>query len=190
MRKSAAPYGANIGDLKPAGGEVRRVKKKLAWRLEPEGKSEANNAATQSIADHVIAHAGISETNERSLLARKKPGILYVGIDALEVGMIKHVLESRVEFQAGALIHLDVLEQRNISDVGWRVLREVAPRTKRCAKNALRSGGVDNVSNRIRLHRCSIGSTLNGLVERNQLGRRQRAGAAEVAARVARKDTH
>ncbi len=36
--------------------------------------------------------------------------------------MIEHVLECRVEFQAGAFVHLDVLEHSEIGDVGGRVL--------------------------------------------------------------------
>ena len=36
--------------------------------------------------------------------------------------MIEHVLESRVEFQAGAFIQLEVFEQGKIGDVGERIL--------------------------------------------------------------------
>ena len=98
------------------------MKKQLAWRLEPEGKSETNNAVAQSIADHAIAYAGISKADERRLLTLGEPNVFNVGIDALEVGMIEHVLERGVEFQDGAFIHLDVLEQPKIGNVSDRIL--------------------------------------------------------------------
>ena len=106
--------------------------------LEPEGKSETNNAVAQSVAHYGIRHAGISKAHKWGLLNLREAGVLNIGIDALEVGMIEHVLERCVEFQAGAFIQLDVFEQRKIGDVGDSVLGKVAASAKRCAKNALR----------------------------------------------------
>src|SRR6267154_5252972 len=123
MRNSAAPYGQTLRHAKKARRTNPAGEEQLARRLEPEGKSEANNAVAQSIAHHIIGHAGIGETNKWGLLAPGKTGIFYVGIDALEVGVIEHVLESRIEFQAGAFVHFDVFKQTKIGDVGYGILR-------------------------------------------------------------------
>ena len=98
------------------------MKKQLARRLEPEGKSETNNAVAQGVPYNIIGHAGISKADKWGLLTSREPGIFNVGIDALEVGMIEHVLESRVEFQAGAFIQFDVFEDSEIGDVGYVIL--------------------------------------------------------------------
>jgi len=62
MRNSAAPYGQALQHVKKARRTNPAGEEQLARRLEPEGKSEANNAVAQSIAHHVIGHAGIGET--------------------------------------------------------------------------------------------------------------------------------
>ena len=98
------------------------MKKQLARRLEPEGKSETSNAVAQGVPYNIIGHAGIGKADEWRLLDFAKPGVFNVGIDALEVRMIEHILERCVKFQAGAFVQLDVLEHSKISDVGGRVL--------------------------------------------------------------------
>jgi hypothetical protein len=114
--------GANIEIKKTAGGKSGGEKKQLAWRLEPEGKSETDNTVAQSVPDYVIGHAGIGKAHEWSLLRPCEPGVFNVGIDALEVRMIEHILERCVKFQARAFVHLDVLEHCKIGDVSNSVL--------------------------------------------------------------------
>jgi len=114
--------GANIETKKPAGRKSGGPKKQLAWRLEPEGKPEANNTVAQSVPYNVIGHAGIGKAHKWGLLRLCEPGIFNVGIDALEVGMIEHILERCVKFQAGAFVHLDVFEHSKIGDVTNSVL--------------------------------------------------------------------
>src|SRR5690349_12067233 len=110
MRKSVAPNGSKYRDKKPAGRKSGGPKKQLAWRLEPEGKPETNNTVAQSVPYNVIGHAGICKAHKWSLLGLGESGIFNVGIDALEVRMIEHILERCVKFQAGAFVQLDVLE--------------------------------------------------------------------------------
>src|SRR6478672_11554409 len=122
MRKSAAPNGSKYREKKPAGGISGGQKKQLTWRLEPEGKSETNNTVAQSVAYNVIGHAGIGKANKWGLLRPCEAGIFNVGIDALEVRMIEHILERCVKFQAGAFVQLDVLEHSKVGDVTNSVL--------------------------------------------------------------------
>jgi hypothetical protein len=61
MRNSAAPYGQTSQDAKKARRTNPAGEGQLGRRLEPEGKSEANNAIAQSIAHHVIGHAGMAK---------------------------------------------------------------------------------------------------------------------------------
>src|ERR1700739_2190790 len=104
--------------------------------------------------------------------------------------MIEHVLERCIKFQAGAFIQLEVFKYRQIGDVGYVILREIAASAKRRAKNALLSGCVDDVADGILLHRCAIQPVLYILIERDQLGWGQSAGTAEVVARVTGKDAN
>jgi len=170
--------------------ENRRVKKQLAKSLEPERQSEANNAVAKSVAHYGVRHAGIGKAHKWSLLTRREPGVLNIGIDALEVGMIEHVLERCIEFQAGAFIQLDVFKNGKIGDVGDRILGEVAASTKRCAKNALRSRGIDDVTDGVLLYRCSINAALNVLAESEELVRRKAARAAKEPTGVTGEDAH
>src|SRR5689334_14252252 len=116
-------------------------------KLEPEGKSKANNAVAQGIANHVIGHAGIGKADAGCLQVSRNTRIFNDRINTLEIGMIEHVLECSVEFQIGAFIQPDVLEQSKIGDVGDRILGEVARAAKRRSKNALCCCRIDDVTN-------------------------------------------
>src|SRR5262249_15775555 len=123
------------------------------------------NAGSESVAQHTIADGGIAEANKRSLLVFGKANVFNVGVNALEVGMVEHVLQRCFEFQAGAFSHLDVLKQAEVGDVGDRILREVAASAKRRAKDALCGGSIDDVTNGVignRGRQCSAVRRIRG----------------------------